>query len=169
MNSPLNPSSTPSADDPQAAGLARPLVTDIVAITGEADRARFYERLVESLPEDLIQTALTDTRDGLAAGRVRNAGAYFIASVKRAAAREGLALPARASTTSRTNAACTNATCTNAAISDIYTPLQQARHALRQSAIAIRDATDDAIAALQLAEAALRASTPFNIPDADHD
>src|SRR5262245_45592439 len=74
------------------------LAADIIEVTGESDRGAFYERLIATLPRELVQTALTDTRCAKAAGRIKkSAGAFFIGALKGLAERQGLALQTRAS------------------------------------------------------------------------
>jgi phage replication O-like protein O len=70
------------------------LVGDILDVTGDRRSRNFYLKLAGSLPESLIRTAITDTRDTLRTGQVRTTpGAYFTGCLKFLARTRGVPMP----------------------------------------------------------------------------
>jgi phage replication O-like protein O len=70
------------------------LVAEILAVTGDRRSRNFYLKLAWNLPEDVIRTAISDTRAETSAGRIRKSeGAFFTDWVKTLAKTRGLKMP----------------------------------------------------------------------------
>lgn len=82
----------------QLPNLKRPhvedLVADIIEVTGDRSSRNFFFKLAWNLPEEVIRTALSDTRDEKLTGRIhKNPGAFFVDWLKRIAKTRGLKMP----------------------------------------------------------------------------
>jgi DNA-binding transcriptional ArsR family regulator len=70
------------------------LVAEILAVTGDRRSRNFYLKLAWNLPEDVIRTAISDTRTEISAGRIRkSAAAFFTDWVKTLVRTRGLKMP----------------------------------------------------------------------------
>jgi hypothetical protein len=70
------------------------LVAEILAVTGDRRSRNFYLKLAWNLPEDVIRTAISDTRAETSAGRIRkSAAAFFTDWVKTLVRTRGLKMP----------------------------------------------------------------------------
>ncbi len=70
------------------------LVAEILTITGDRRSRNFYLKLAWNLPEDVIRTAISDTRTEVSAGRIRkSAAAFFTDWVKTLVRTRGLKMP----------------------------------------------------------------------------
>jgi hypothetical protein len=69
------------------------LAQEMVEHLGDQESLRLYRRIAQTVPDDLIYRALSETRSQASLGRIRkNRGAYFTATVSRLAARAGIAV-----------------------------------------------------------------------------
>lgn len=74
----------------------RQLIEDLVAGLGDQRSRRFFALVASRLPEDIVRTALTDTRDARIRGGIRrNPGAYFTDLIRRQAFELGISLNPR--------------------------------------------------------------------------
>jgi hypothetical protein len=70
------------------------LVTEILEVTSDPSSRNFYLKLARNLPEDLIRTAIRDTYDERATGRIKKTpGAFFTDWLKRLVETRGLVMP----------------------------------------------------------------------------
>lgn len=70
------------------------LVAEILEVTGDRSSRNFYFKIAWRLPEDLIRTAIRDTRDERATSRIKkSAGAFFTDWLKRLAESRGIDMP----------------------------------------------------------------------------
>ncbi len=70
------------------------LVAEILAVTGDRRSRNFYLKLAWNLPEDVIRTAISDTRAENSTGRIRkSAAAFFTDWVKTLVRNRGLKMP----------------------------------------------------------------------------
>jgi hypothetical protein len=70
------------------------LVHEIVEVTGDRGSRNFYFKLAWNLPEEVIRTALSDTRQERLTGRIhKNPGAFFVDWLKRLAQSRGFKMP----------------------------------------------------------------------------
>jgi hypothetical protein len=70
------------------------LVADIIEVTGDRASRNFFFKIAWNLPEEVIRTALSDTRHEKLAGRIhKNPGAFFVDWLKRIAKTRGLKMP----------------------------------------------------------------------------
>jgi hypothetical protein len=70
------------------------LVAEILGVTGDRSSRNFYLKIAWTLPEDLIRTAIRDTRDERSTGRIKTTpGAFFTDWLKRLAQSRGINMP----------------------------------------------------------------------------
>jgi hypothetical protein len=70
------------------------LVAEILEVTGDRSSRNFYLKIAWNLPEDLIRTAIRDTRDESSTGRIKmTPGAFFTDWLKRLAQSRDIDMP----------------------------------------------------------------------------